>query len=80
MKSATKVSFDPYHTATKLGAIPNEGRGGINWSYAVFETQSAMMEFDKECNANGYRTRNETREGEGVLSGRWAIQYHHYQS
>ena len=72
-----KVSFSPYGAAVKLGSIG--GTSGINWSYAAFETQSAMMEFEKQCNAHGYRTRNETREIDGVTSGCWSVQYHHYQ-
>lgn len=66
------VAFSPYHHAVKLGATNHDS--GINWSYADFPNKATAVQFEKDCNDNGYRTRNLHSKGDC-----WIIQYHHYQ-
>lgn len=50
------------------------GTSGINWSYAVFDTQRDMAAFIVDCNNHGYRTRNDY-----AMDGVYHVQYHHYE-
>lgn len=62
--------FSPYHASRSHGAYAHES--GINWSYATFNSPAARDAFEKQCNSNGYRTRNAGGKGNA-----WYVQYHH---
>lgn len=68
-----KCHFSPYHHAVSMGAVSHNG--GINWSYATFNTIQLAGMFEADCNVNGYRTRNLHE----TTDGKWSVQYHHYE-
>jgi hypothetical protein len=65
--------FSPYYHAEELGAVRHNG--GMNWSYTAFNTKEVAEQFEKDCNANGFRTRDLHDSGDGT----WSVQYHHYE-
>jgi hypothetical protein len=50
---------------------------GINWSYAQFKTAVQRDAFAKECNGNGYRTRNAGIDHDATVFP-FYVQYHHH--